>query len=117
MKISEVALGITLVCAALPCPAQEAVLHGTIRDNSTGRPSACTIAITDARGNLLTESDAFKAGFRCEGQFTKKLPTGRTRIRIARGFETRFVEEEIDLKPGSSNEVTFALNRICDLRK
>jgi hypothetical protein len=117
MKISKALLSIATVSVALSCPAQEAVLQGTVRDNTTGRPSACTIAITDARDKLLTESDAFKPGFRCEGRFTKKLPAGRTQIRVTRGFETRFVEQEIDLKPGSSNEITIVLKRVCDLRK
>jgi hypothetical protein len=93
MKISEAVLSLSLACITLPSLGQEAVLQGTIRDESTGQPSACTVAITDANGKLVTETESLKVGFRCEGQFTKKLPAGRTRIRITRGFETKFAEQ------------------------
>ena len=117
MKVPVDLLRLCVLCATLPSAAQDAILQATVRDEFTGQPSACTVAITDAKGHLLTETDSFKTGFRCEGQFTKKLPPGTTRIRITRGFETRFLEQELDLKPASTNELTFILRRICDLRK
>src|SRR5712671_293310 len=94
---------------AISAMAQEAVLHGTIKDETTGAPSPCNVALFDARGNLMVESDSFKSGFRCSGEFTKRLPAGRTRIRVTRGFETQFVEKEIELEAGRDAEVGFIL--------
>lgn len=91
-------------------------MHGTITDAATGKPSAASVAITDAKGILILESDSFKAGFRCAGEFTKQLPPGRTLIRVTRGFETQFVEKNVHLDPGTRTEVTFQLRRNVDLR-
>jgi hypothetical protein len=38
-------------------------------------------------------------------------------VRVTRGFETRFVERELELKAGGTNDVVFTLTRICDLRR
>jgi hypothetical protein len=92
-----------------------ATLHGTVTEAVTGTPIACTVVITDASGRLVLENDAFKAGFRCTGEFTKELPPGQTRIRVTRGFETQFVEKELYLEAGSRREVTFNLKRNVDL--
>jgi hypothetical protein len=93
-----------------------AILRVTIFDAATGQPTACTVALTDARGKLVTERDSFKGGFRCGGQFEKSLPPGRTRVRITRGPETRAIQKEIDLQPGTY-ELRFGLERNADLRR
>jgi hypothetical protein len=109
-------LAAILNTATISAMAQEAVLRGTIKDE-TGAPSPCTVAIFDAIGNLVVENDSFKSGFRCSGEFTKRLAAGRTRIRVTRGFETQFVEKEIELKAGHEAEVNFILRRTVDLRR
>jgi hypothetical protein len=106
-----------LNCATTSTLAQEAVLHGTIKDESSGALTPCNVAITDANGNLVIENESFKSGFRCPGEFTKRLPAGRTRIRVTRGFETQFVQKEIDLEPSREAEVVFGLRRNIDLRR
>jgi hypothetical protein len=63
------------------------------------------------------ENDSFRAGFRCAGQFTKRLPQGRTRIRITRGFETQFIDRELHLEAGKETEASFLLERTVDLRR
>src|SRR5882672_1195467 len=103
--------------ASFSAMAQEAVLRGTIKDETTGAASPCNVAIVDAKGNLVVENDAFKSGFRCSGKFTKRLPAGRTRIRVTRGFETQFVEKEIVLEAGRETEVSLILRRTIDLRR
>lgn len=96
---------------------QDAILHGTIQDAATGKPSACTVAITDAQGRLVTENDSFRSGFRCAGEFTKRLPAGPTSIRVTRGLETRGIEMELPLQAGANTNITFVLQRTVDLRK
>ena len=97
--------------------AQTAVLHGVIKDAATGKLSACTVAITDANGKTVIESDSFKTGFRCAGEFTKELPPGRTHLRITRGFETKAVTHDIDLVANRQTDLNVFLDRMVDLRK
>jgi hypothetical protein len=97
--------------------AQMAVLRGTVTNQITGRPTACTVSITDSTGKVVIENESFRSGFRCPGTFTKTVPAGRTQIRITRGFETKAVEQEIDLPAGQETDLTFTLRRIVDLRK
>lgn len=97
--------------------AQEATLRGTIRDELTGAPAACTVTISDANGRVLVENDSFKAGFRCPGQFVKRLPPGRTRIRVTRGFETQALNRDLDLEAGQETNVVFVLRRSVNLRQ
>lgn len=93
-----------------------AVLRGTVTDAATGKPTACTVILTDASGKTVTETDAFKAGFRCNGSFEKHLPAGNTRLRITRGFETRSESLELLLQPDAATNVAFELTRTVDLR-
>lgn len=95
---------------------QPAILRGTIVDAQTSQAVACSVAITDATGKLVTENESFKSGFRSSGVFEKSLPPGRTQIRIWRGFETRAVDKEITLQAGATNEIRFSLERVVDLR-
>jgi hypothetical protein len=115
--ISGLGMSVWIFATAVTTGAQQAVLHGTITDADTDNRSPATVAITDAKGNLVTENDSFKSGFRCSGEFTKRLPPGRTRIRVTRGFETQFVEKELDLAAGRTEDVTFMLRRNIDLRR
>ena len=98
MKISQAVLSFHW-SALRSFSGKEAVLQGTIRDESNGQPSACTVAITDANGKLVTETESFKAGFRCEGQFTKRLPAGPNTGPDYARFETKLARQQINLKP------------------
>ncbi len=104
-------------CLALSAAPAEACLRGTIIDSATGKLTPCTIAITDSSGKVVLESDSFHGGFRCAGQFTKRLPPGRTLVRVTRGFETKAVERELTLAPGEEVEIKVGLERIVDLRQ
>ena len=86
-------------------------------DASTRLVTPCTVTITDSNGKVVIENESFRNGFRCSGEFTKILPSGRTRIRITRGFEIKAVEQEITLAAGNTNDLTFTLRRVVDLRK
>ena len=108
---------VILQAAIAASTAQEATLRGTIEDEGTGALTPCTVTITDAKGKVPVENDSFKSGFRCSGQFTKRLPPGRTRIRVTRGFETEAVERELELPAGQETELTLVLRRRVDLRK
>jgi hypothetical protein len=105
------------ILAGWVSPAQEAVLHGTIQDAVIGDLTACTVAITDANGHRVTESESFKSGFRCPGSFTKHLVPGRTKVRITRGPETVATTREFDLQAGKETRATFVLERQVDLRR
>jgi hypothetical protein len=98
-------------------PAPTATLRATVLDAETGRPTPCTVAILDAAGRTVTESEAFKAGFRSTGRFTKPLPPGQTRLRISRGLETKAEEQTVVLEAGREMTLEFRLRRIVDLRR
>ncbi len=109
-----------LACLSAGVPARAAGtarLRGTVKDATTGLITACTVAITDANGRVITERESFKSGFRCDGRFVKTLPAGRTHVRISRGLETRAVERELDLPAGAETNLEFKLERIVDLRR
>ena len=94
-----------------------AVLHGVVSDTKTPNATPCTVTITDAKGNEVSESEAFKGGFRCDGTFDKRLPAGITRIKVTRGFETHAVTKELFLRSGETTTVSIALQRTVDLRQ
>ncbi|HWH70701.1 MAG TPA: CehA/McbA family metallohydrolase [Candidatus Sulfotelmatobacter sp.] len=95
----------------------DAVLRARIKDAVTGRQTPCTVTITDAQGQVAQESASLRDGFRCSGEFTKRLPAGPTRIRITRGIETRAIYREVNLAAGETNELTFTLERVANLRQ
>ncbi|MGO8925371.1 MAG: CehA/McbA family metallohydrolase [Limisphaerales bacterium] len=94
----------------------DAVLHGTVFDGITGHQTPCTVTITDANGKIAVESDSFRNGFRCSGEFTKSLPAGSTRIQITRGLETRASNREVNLVAGETTDLAFTLERVVNLR-
>jgi hypothetical protein len=75
------------------------------------------VNLIDASGRVVIESEAFRAGFRSAGRFSKQLPAGRTRIRVSRGFETKVEEKEVVLEAGRKTAVEFRLSRVVDLRR
>jgi hypothetical protein len=97
--------------------AAEAVLSGIVIDAASAQPTPCTVTIVDAHGQVVIERESFKAGFRCPGKFEKRLPPGRTKVRVTRGFETRAVERDLDLKAGTETDIRVRLERTVDLRK
>ncbi len=118
VKIGSVLLLMCFWCSAqFIALGQDAVLHGTIKDAATAELSPCTVSITDANGKTVTDNDSFRSGFRCSGEFTKRLPAGHTPVRVTRGFEVQGPEKELDLVAGSNKDVTFVLRRNVDLRK
>ena len=61
------------------------VLEGTVVDAATGKPTACNVTIVDAQGNTLIEKPSLRGGFRTSGRFSKRVPAGKTRVRLTRG--------------------------------
>jgi hypothetical protein len=94
----------------------DAVLHAVINDAITGRQAPCTVTITDAEGKVVVESDSFRNGFRCSGEFSKRLPAGSTRVRITRGFETKAIDRQVNLVAGETTDLAFTLERVVNLR-
>jgi hypothetical protein len=111
------ACSLAAILASEPPGGTPAVLRAVITDAETRRPSACNVALTDARGVLVIESVSYKGGFRCDGAFEKSLPPGRTRLRVTRGPETRVVERELDLAAGETNRLEIVLARVINLRE
>jgi len=95
----------------------DAVLHGRVNDALTGRQTPCTVKITDANGKVVVESVSFSGGFRSSGEFVKSLPAGPTRIRTTAGFEIEAINQEVKLFAGETNDLTFRLERLVNLRK
>jgi len=96
---------------------QEAELRMSIYDAVSGRPTPCTVTLTDANGKVVIENESFKSGFRSSGHFSKRLPPGPTQIRVTRGFETQAAVTNLDLVPGRVTEITLKLQRLVDLRQ
>src|SRR5262245_54958076 len=113
------ALSILLLFGAqIDCEAEEdAILRGIIKDALSGHPTPCTVTVTDSAGVVVVENGSFSPGFRCSGEFLKRLPPGRTRIRVSRGFETEAVSRELQLLPGVETNVKVLLERRVDMRK
>jgi hypothetical protein len=94
-----------------------AVLRGEILDGDTGQATACTVAITDAQGKLVLERESFRAGFRCDGHFEKRLPAGRTSVVVSRGLETSAIRRTLELPVGEVVDLKLTLQRTVDLRR
>jgi len=62
-------------------------------------------------------TESFLDGFRCAGQFEKRLPAGKTRVRVTRGFECAAEECVVTLSPDAASEVRLKLHRRVDLRR
>lgn len=54
--------------------------------------------------------------FYSEGTFEIKVPAGRTRVSLERGFEHEIAETEVDLKPGETREVALVSGRLVDMK-
>jgi hypothetical protein len=94
----------------------EGILHAVIKDAITGRQAPCTVTITDADGKVVVESDSYSNGFRCSGEFSKRLPAGSTGVRITRGFETKAINRQVNLVAGETTNLAFTLQRVVNLR-
>jgi len=109
----------SLVSPAAQPPAgpADAELRGTVLAAETRQPVACTVTIVDANGRTVSEGRGLSGGFRSSGAFNKRLPPGRTKIRVTRGFECKAVEKEIELRAGEVRSVQLELQRQVDLRR
>ncbi len=121
---SVVALPILWLVALLPmgltaAPAGRALgaLQARVISKETRQPIACTVTLVDSAGRTVTEGEGFRGGFRSSGVFTKRLPSGRTKIRVTRGPEFTAVEREIELRAGETNLVEIQMERQVDLRR
>ena len=102
--------------ASLGVASDTAVLCGTVLDAATGSPTACTVTISGADGKAVTDTEAFKGGFRCAGTFEKRLPAGKVRIRITQGFEVKAFTTNLLLRAGERATLSATLSRAVDLR-
>jgi hypothetical protein len=53
--------------------------------------------------------------FYSDGEFVVRVPAGRTKLRLERGFEHELVESEVFLQPGEERTVTLTSNRFVDM--
>ncbi|MGO8732886.1 MAG: CehA/McbA family metallohydrolase [Terriglobia bacterium] len=93
----------------------DAVVVGRVLDADTGQVIPCTVAILTADQSIVTESPAFKDGFRSSGQFEKAVPPGKTTITISRGFDYVASQSKIDLKPKERRQLVVRLRRQANL--
>lgn len=91
--------------------------RATIRDTATGEPTACSVKITTSGSKVIVRNESYLDGFRCDGSFDLRLPPGKTKIRISRGFETLAMDEEIQLAPGEERQRTYWLRKRVNLRE
>lgn len=114
-----VAIGFSLTLEALPevLPGDDwSAIKASVIDFESGKPVACTVKIIDANRQPVLEDAAFGDGFRCSGYFEKRLPPGKTRLLISRGWETQLEFRELELVPGQVAELQFRLQRQINLR-
>jgi len=78
----------------------DGAVAGCHTDAVTGQPAPCTVTITDAHGQLVQESAAYKAGFRSNGQFEKKPAAGADPHPCHARLETRAVTNDVALRSG-----------------
>jgi hypothetical protein len=117
MKHKQVYFLLALLFVCIHATSQETgILKGTVLDSTTQNRTPCTVQIHDANNKIVIENESYLDGFRCNGQFEKTLPVGKTKIRVTRGFETKSVEQTIDIKPNQTSHLDFELERIIDLR-
>lgn len=94
---------------------------GTLRvsvvDAGSGLQIPCTVSLVDSAGETMVDNQSFSSGFRCDGQFTRSLPAGQTRIRVSRGFEYRAVDKLVEMRAGESLDLSIRLERTVDLRQ
>ena len=94
-----------------------AVIEAVVTYSGSSEPVPCTVAITDDGGKLVTETKAFNEGFRCDGTFKKKMPSGPVSILVTRGFETAALRTNVILRAGETTRIAFDLKRRVDMRK
>ena len=92
-------------------------LRVTVVEAASGLQTPCTVSLVNSAGETIVENRSFASGFRCDGQITRSLPAGKTRIRVSRGFEFRAVEEAMNTRAGETLDLNFRLERIVDLRQ
>ena len=94
---------------------------GTLRvsvvDAGSGLQVPCTVALVNSAGETIIDNQSFASGFRCDGQFMRSLPAGKTRIWVSRGFEYRTVEKVVEIRPGERLDLSLRLERSVDLRQ
>jgi hypothetical protein len=91
-------------------------LRGTVLDALSGKPVPGNVTIVDATGHTVIADESFQPGFRYDGQFVRRLPAGKTRVRVWRGFETRALERVLEIPAGGEVTAEFRLERVVDLR-
>jgi len=97
--------------------ADMAVLEAVITYSGSPEPAPCTVSISDSEGKLITETEAFKKGFRCNGVFKKEVTAGPVSILVTRGFETAAFRTNITLRAGETTRLGIDLKRLVDMSK
>jgi hypothetical protein len=94
-----------------------AALSLTVRDAATNEIIPCSVALTTAHGELLTDNPGYSSGFRCPGEFRSDLPPGKTRVLVTRGFDYRSEIRELLLEAGTNTNCEIHLARLSSLRQ
>jgi hypothetical protein len=98
-------------------------LEGRILDDTTGRPVAATVVLSDGDGKPL-EIDGkhshvqYLGRRRCyvDGSFSLSARPGRLKAEVRRGLENLPVDAEFDLSRLGSEALTFRVRRWVDMR-
>ncbi|HYK88969.1 MAG TPA: CehA/McbA family metallohydrolase, partial [Acidobacteriota bacterium] len=103
--------------SAAPAGTPSATIVGRVVDAGTGRIVPCTVAIRSGDGQLITDHESFRAGFRSAGEFVQTVPPGEVDIKISRGFDFIAIERKVQLQPGERYRLDIALRRRSPLRR
>ena len=118
----------------------DAAAFGTVivrvTDAATGLPTPCRVNLVGAdgnfyepEGNALTTWSLHRTGNRAEkgpfryygwffysvGEFVAKVPVGKTRIEVWKGFEYGPVSRDVELEPGETRRVDIVVDRVLDM--
>ncbi len=111
---------------------ETAILEGLlISDGGEAQPPIARVRVTDSQGRYFPPDEQVSGLIRivpetnpvaerwvyAEGKFRVRVPVGKIRVSIRRGLEYRNIDEEVDVKDGSSLEKKFVLNRWTNMEK
>lgn len=94
---------------------------GSIRirviDEETGQIIPCTLRVMDSQGKIIRSSENFTEGFRSTGVVKMRLPVGKTRVLVTRGFDYAGSHREIHVTSAQELDFSIAIKRHTPLRK
>ena len=92
-------------------------------EDATGEETEARVYQTAADGKPYTPSDSYERLaalnrhlFHTPGHYVTRVPVGSLTIEVAKGFEHEIAKTTLDVKAGSTTDVTIRLKRLVDFK-